>query len=103
MSFRVVSLRVPITCNYDKDLVSQESDQYGVYELFDYCDTLYIGYGLIRTQLLSHLPDGPDPIIEASRYRVKYMRDKETAKLWAKAMLDVYHEQKGRFPRFNKQ
>lgn len=89
--------------SYSKELVYLESDEFGVYEILDSDGPLYIGHGLIRTQLLSHFPDGSDPIVEASKYRVEYTISKELAKQRAKAKLDAFHEQKGRFPRFNQQ
>jgi hypothetical protein len=66
--------------NYTEDNVSREKDRYGIYELGDSSGMiLYIGEGIICSQLLSHLPTGSKPFPRAERYRVEYASDKSQA------------------------
>lgn len=89
--------------NFTKDNVSREEDNYGIYELGNSDDTLYIGEGRIRSRLLSHFPDGQDPMVGVSLYRFEYTGSKERAEQRERAEQGAYLKKYGRLPKFNKQ
>ena len=86
---------------FTKSNVRQETDNYGVYELGNSEDILYIGEGHIRTRLMSHFADGSDPIPGASFYRVEYTGSKVKAVQRQNAELNKYKRRHGRYPRYN--
>ena len=86
---------------YTKDNVKREGDNYGVYELGDYDDILYIGEGLVYTRLMSHFADGSDPMPGVSSYRVEYTGGKLRAEQRERAELDAYYRNYGCYPKFN--
>jgi len=86
---------------FAKNLVQTERDEYGVYELLSSGDILYVGEGVVRSRLMAHFPDGPEPIVGAERYRVEYTGSKEKAEQREREELERYRIQKGRLPEFN--
>jgi hypothetical protein len=86
---------------FNKDNVSRETDNFGVYELGNSDDLLYIGEGQVYTRLMSHFADGSDPIPGASFYRVEYTGSKLRATQRQNAELDAYYRTHGRYPRHN--
>ena len=86
---------------FDKGTVSREGDEYGVYELGNEYDILYIGEGHVYSRLMAHFPGGRDPIVGASGYRVEYTGSKARAEQRQNAELAEYRRTHGRLPRFN--
>jgi hypothetical protein len=86
---------------YAKDYVSREYDNYGVYELGNDWDILYIGEDKIYTRLMSHFPNSSEPVVGSSHYRVEYTGSKEQAQKRQNAELKLYKRHYGRLPRFN--
>jgi len=87
---------------FNKDNVRRESDNYGVYELGNVNEILYIGEGQVYTRLMAHFADGSDPIPGASFYRVQYTGSKLRAEQRQNAELASYNRKHGRYPRFNR-
>ena len=75
------------------------SDNYGVYELGNAYDILYIGEGHVFTRLMAHFADGSDPIPGASLYRVEHTGSKLRAQQRQNAELASYYRKHGRYPR----
>jgi len=95
---------IPLTSRlwiYTKGVVDHDKDQYGVYELLDSNDILYIGQGLVHSRLIAHFPDGSDPIVGATQYRIEYTASKKVAERREKEELDKYYSQNRRYPKFN--
>ncbi len=87
-----------------KGVVDTEHDSNGVYEILDRNeDILYIGQGLVLTRVMSHFPDGTEPIDGARFYRVEYVDSKEKAEKRQKDELDSYYSKHEKYPPFNKQ
>ena len=86
---------------YNKDDVDRHGNQYGVYELGDYDDILYIGEGHVNDRLISHFSDGDEPTPGVSSYRVEYTQSKERAEQRQNAELRDYERQHGRLPKYN--
>lgn len=86
---------------FSKSNVEREANNYGVYELGDYNDVLYIGHGVVRSRLMAHFADGSDPIPGVSSYRVECTSSKERADQRENAELAAYKRSHGRLPRFN--
>ena len=86
---------------YTKDAVSREDDYFGVYEIGNDFDILYIGEGQVRSRLLRHFPQGPEPVVGSSYYRVEYTGSKERGIQRQNAELDAYYRKFGRYPGFN--
>ncbi len=89
------------TWTFSKNIVDYESDNFGVYELLNESEVLYIGQGEVKKRLMAHFPDGSDPIVGATKYRVEYTGGKEKAEQRERAELDSYLKQNGKYPRFN--
>ena len=85
-----------------KEDVTRETANYGVYELGNEYDILYIGEGAVYTQLMSHFSTGRAPIVGASYYRVEYTGGKDRAVQRQNAELHAYKRKHGRYPRFNR-
>ena len=92
---------------FTKEKVRRESDNYGVYELGNYRDILYIGEGHVKTRLMSHFSHMPG----VSSYRVEYSSGiygwfpplaKWSAKRRQNEELNSYHRKHGKLPRYNK-
>ena len=88
--------------DFTKDNVNRETDNYGVYELGNVTGVIYIGEGHVRSRLMSHFPDGSDPIVGASLYRVEYTGGKDKATQRQNAELGAYKRVHGNYPRFNR-
>jgi len=86
---------------FTKLTVRRESDNYGVYELGDFDDSLYIGEGHVYSRLMSHFADGSDPTPGVSSYRLEYTGSKVRAKQRQNAELRAYYRRHGRYPRYN--
>ncbi len=87
---------------YTKDHVKENtSDNYGVYEIGNATEVLYIGEGHVRTRLLSHFSDASEPVVGASGYRVEYTGSKARAVQRQNALLAEFMRRHGRLPRFN--
>lgn len=86
---------------FNKTNVSRETDNFGVYELGNVNGVIYIGEGKVRTRLLSHFPNGSDPIVGASHYRVEYTGGKTRAVQRQNAELEAYKKTHGKYPRNN--
>ena len=87
---------------FTKERVSWEDDHYGVYELANRNgDVLYIGEGRVRSRLLSHFPQGSDPIPGVSYYRVEYTRSKDRCVSRQNALLAEYKRRHGKLPKYN--
>ena len=86
---------------FTKENVSREGDNFGVYELGNDADILYIGEGQVYTRLMCHFPQGSEPIVGASYYRVEYMGSKDRCVQRQNAELANYYKTHGRYPRFN--
>lgn len=82
-------------------MVGKESDKFGVYELGNDDDILYIGEGKVHDRLMAHFPKGSDPIVGSSHYRVEYTGGKKRCKERQNAELRAYYRAKGRYPKFN--
>ena len=87
--------------SFNKENVSKEKDNYGIYELGNSEDILYIGQGIAKLRLMSHFPDGTDPIVGVSLYRVEYIGSKERAEQRERVELANYERRHGRLPKFN--
>lgn len=88
---------------FTKSVVKLERDEYGIYELIDTADNiLYIGYGKIRSILLTHFGDGSYPIYDAKRFSVEYTWSLEKAETRCKEEMIRYHKEHGKYPKFNK-
>jgi hypothetical protein len=87
---------------FTKSIVELEREDHGVYELLDVSDNiLYIGYGNIRSSLLSHFADGSHPIDGAFNFSAEYTWDEERSKRRQKQELAKYHEANKKYPKFN--
>lgn len=87
---------------YHKEYVSKLDDFLGIYELGNNNAILYIGEGKVRTRLLSHFPQGGDPMVGISQFRVDYTGSKETAGQRERAEIKKYRmAHNGKLPRFN--
>jgi len=86
---------------FTKDNVARESDNFGVYELGNDFDILYIGEGQVYTRLMSHFPQGSEPVVGASYYRVEYTGGKDRCVQRQNAELNAYYRANGRYPSFN--
>ena len=87
--------------DYNKDRVGEETDNYGVYEIGNDFDILYIGEGQVRSRLLSHFPQSSEPVVGSSLYRVEYTVGKDRAVQRQNAELLKYYRDTGHYPRFN--
>ncbi|MCK4434006.1 excinuclease ABC subunit C [Candidatus Bathyarchaeota archaeon] len=87
--------------HFNKDNVSREAYHFGVYELGNSDDILYIGEGKVKARLMAHFSDGSDPIPGASFYRVEYTGSKDRAVQRQNAELASYKRKHGKYPRFN--
>jgi len=87
---------------FTKTNVSRETNHYGVYELGNSDDILYIGEGRVYTRLMAHFSDGSDPVVGASLYRVEYTGGKDKAVQRQNAELSAYKRKHGKYPRFNR-
>ena len=87
---------------FNKNNVRRESDNYGVYELGDFDDILYIGEGHVYTRLMSHFADGSDPTPGVSSYRVEYTGSKLRAQQRQNAELASYYRKHERYPKYNR-
>ncbi len=87
---------------FTKENVKREGDNYGVYELGNKDDILYIGHGQLYTRLMIHFPDASDPMVGISYYRVEYTGSKERAEERERAELKRYYRKNGRYPKYNK-
>jgi len=93
---------LPIRWSYfTKDNISRETDNFGIYELGNDDDILYIGEGKVYTRLMLHFPTGSEPVVGASYYRVEYTGSKLRAEQRQNAELGAYERTHGRLPRFN--
>lgn len=86
---------------YTKDNISRESDNYGVYELGNDSGILYIGEGQVYSRLLCHFPQGTEPVVGASYYRVEYTGGKTRCLQRQNAELDAYYRTHRCYPKFN--
>jgi hypothetical protein len=86
---------------FNKDNVTREKDNFGVYELGNDDDILYIGEGQVYTRLMSHFPNSREPVVGASYYRVEYTGGKQRAIQRQNAELEAYKRKNGRHPKFN--
>lgn len=87
---------------YTKEHVrANTTDNYGVYEIGNSNEVLYIGEGHVRTRLLAHFPDASEPVVGASGYRTEYTGSKQRAVQRQNALLAEFQRQYGRLPRFN--
>jgi hypothetical protein len=87
--------------HFTKDNLSRETDNFGVYELGNDDDILYIGEGQVYTRLMSHFSTGSQPVVGASYYRVEYTGSKLRATQRQNAELGSYKRKYGRYPPFN--
>lgn len=87
--------------HYTKINVQRESSNFGVYELGNAGGILYIGEGHVYTRLMSHFPDGSEPVVGASLYRVEYTGSKLRATQRQNAELDAYKRKHGKYPPFS--
>lgn len=89
--------------DYKKDFVNLEPDALAVYELGNSAtsEILYIGEGKLKTELISHLPDGTCPIDEANCYRFHLLSSKEKSIKVMRKELASYVEMKNTIPKFN--
>jgi len=93
---------LPIRWSYfTKDNIFRETDNFGIYELGNDDDILYIGEGQVYSRLMSHFPTGSEPVVGASYYRVEYTGGKLRAEQRQNAELASYERTHGRLPRFN--
>lgn len=93
---------LPIRWSYfTKDNVARESDNFGVYELGNDYDILYIGEGQVYTRLMSHFPQGSEPVVGVSYYRVEYTGGKTRCVQRQNAELAAYYRANGCYPKFN--
>jgi len=89
---------------FSKSIVDLEREDYGVYELLDSSDEiLYIGYGSVRSSLMTHFADGKEPVHGAFNFSVEYTWDEEKSKKRQKEELDRFYQTNKRYPKFNKQ
>jgi hypothetical protein len=86
---------------FTKDNVAREVDNFGVYELGNDYDILYIGEGQVYTRLMCHFPQSSEPIVGASYYRVEYTGSKERCVQRQNAELEAYFRANGCYPAFN--
>ena len=87
---------------YTKEHVrGHTTDNYGVYEIGNTLEVLYIGEGYVKTRLLSHFPDATEPVVGASKYRVEYTGSKQRAVQRQNALLAEFYRRYGRLPKFN--
>ena len=87
--------------SYTKDRVGQESNNYGVYEIGNSEEILYIGEGHVKARLLSHFPNRSEPVVGASYYRCDYTGGKKRAVQRQNAGLAAFQRKHGRLPKFN--
>jgi len=99
----VLGMPLPIRwSHFTKDDVSKKNDNYGVYELGNDDDILYIGEGLVYSRLMSHFSKGgSEPVVGASYYRVEYTGSKLKAEQRQNSELAAYKRKHGRLPKFN--
>jgi hypothetical protein len=84
------------------EVLANESDKYGVYELGnDSGEILYIGEGQVRTRLICHFPQGSEPVVGTSCYRVQYTGGKTRCLQRQNAEMDSYLRKNGCYPKFN--
>jgi hypothetical protein len=86
---------------YSKESVGVECNNFGVYELGNDFDILYIGEGQVYNRLMAHFPQGSDPVVGTSKYRVEYTGGKDRAVQRQNAELNAYYRAHGRYPYFN--
>jgi hypothetical protein len=93
---------LPIRWSYfTKESVSRESDNYGVYELGNDTGVLYVGEGHVLSRLMCHFPQGTEPVVGASYYRVEYTGGKDRCVQRQNAELGAFYRQNSCYPRFN--
>ena len=87
---------------YTKENVLSIKDVFGVYEIADRNRRiLYIGQGKLRTRLLRHFIDGPDPIPGAAYFRVLELYSKMRAEQKERRLLKDFKRRHGKLPRYN--
>ena len=88
--------------NYTKETVrANETDNYGVYEIGNSTEVLYIGEGHTKTRLLAHFPDAAEPVVGASGYRTEYTQSKQRCVERQNALLAEFKKRYGRLPKYN--
>ena len=88
--------------HFTKEMVSRETKSFGVYELGNNDGILYIGEGHVHTRLMAHFPDGSEPVVGVSYYRVQYTGGKLKATQRQNAELAAYKKKHGKYPPFNR-
>lgn len=87
---------------YTEENIRNEPNAPGLYELLDESeDTIYIGAGTMRDELLERLPSKSDHIMGASYYRIETANTVEQAVWRQREELNMYMEMYGRLPAFN--
>lgn len=88
---------------YNKTNVTNEVDNYAVYELgnSNTGEILYIGEGHLRTRLLSHFPNGSEPVVGANGYRYELTGSKLSCTQRQNSELRRFQEAEGRLPKYN--
>ena len=87
---------------YRREVVrNKETDNYGVYEIGNSNEVLYIGEGHTKTRLLAHFPQASEPVVGADRYRTEYTGSKIRCVQRQNALLAEFERTHGRLPRFN--
>ena len=87
---------------YTKENVKQkETNNYGVYEIGNSTEVLYIGEGQTKTRLLAHFPNASEPVVGASGYRTEYSGSKNECLRRQNALLAEFKMKYGRLPKFN--
>ncbi|MEM0140162.1 MAG: hypothetical protein QXZ44_06085 [Ferroplasma sp.] len=87
---------------FNKTSVSTEKDEYGIYEIANKNETLYIGSGKIRSSLMEHFNDGNFPIVGASMYRILYTKGQVLQERKQREELKKYFEQFETYPKYNR-
>lgn len=87
--------------NYRTNMVSNDRDDFGVYELADDNETtLYVGSGRVQTRLMEHLVKNDCPL--ATRYRIDCCAAEEESRTKEKQLLDAYKAvRNGKLPLYN--
>lgn len=87
---------------YTMDHVKEnQTNHYGVYEIGNAVEVIYIGEGHVKTRLLAHFPLAPEPVVGGGLYRVAYTGGKERCVQRQNALLAEFLKANGRLPRFN--
>lgn len=92
----------PVILHFYEEVIKLEHDQIGVYKILNSTmEIIYIGHGLIRKKLLSHLPAGTKPLHGARYYSVEYVSPEKNAEQTARKELEIHYEKHGRLPIYN--